>query len=375
MHPIRRYFIGVNMNYKIVSTTKEFMELKEAWNTLYLNLTDTTTFQSFEWNFAWWNNSCKDYKLFIILFYKHDSEGFTAIFPLMISPRGILHFIADKHSDYSDILIIDNYYETSKTFVKLINNSHNIKGLELKNLCHSSMSYLNNLIIHFDYKQILYQSNASSWLEFHPDDDFFNCFKYLDKKRRKKIRQLYKKNHTLLKSDYIDILIEEFPEEEIVEIVDFMKETKRRGKSFFNDELISIVKYLYKQNLLLIQRVYDKDNTIMSMKFILKQEYKNHYYLWMTIYKDYPQINILSHIFFIEYLCNNLSDKFIIDFCRGLYNYKTTNFLPKIEQHYIFFYSKSNITFSIYLLKTFIKFAIKNFYKRNKTIINKILGR
>ncbi|WP_353661128.1 hypothetical protein [Hydrogenimonas sp. SS33] len=99
------------------------------------------------------------------------------------------------------------------------------------------------------------------------------------------------------------------------------------------------------------------------------------YLLWIDIYNDTPLINLSSYVSLIKSLCETENETFRIDFGRGLYDYKIKNFLPEIELQYSYYYAKNETLFLRFLTKTLFLLGIKNFYKKNKTSINRILRR
>ena len=363
------------MNYKIVSTEKEIVNLKKAWDNLYHNLDKKTVFQSYIWNYTWWKENYNDHRLFVVIFYEQTINDLSAIFPLMVSSRGKLRFIADTHSDYSDFLIKSDSrvdaYALFKTFYQIVNREEKIRTIELKNLILCSNHYAIFVSI-FGHRKILHQTNASSYLKLS-GVDINECFSYIKAKKRNQIKRLYKKN-SHLNATYHAIETGIFPAKKIKEIVNEMVKKGVRDKNFLNPTMILIIEQLYKNGHLMIQEIKDKEETVV-MNLILREKGSDRYLLWITVYRDLPKINIISYFILIKNLCKKDGRQFTIDFGRGLYEYKITNFLPTIHSEFTFFYTKRNFDFITYLIKEFTILAIKPFYKKHKKLINKVLCR
>ena len=364
------------MTAKLIETPQQLEEVKIFWNDL-TNKSGGTIFQYFEWYYTWITVEPKSDRLFIIVFYGHENEP-IGIAPLRLDTNGTLRFIADTHADYSDFIIaskkIANLYEMAKSFYKIVMETDEIVSIELKNITLPN-PFLEIFISRFDEKKSFYQSNGSSLMiiDASQTKELGECLGFLPGKKRKQLKRIISKNADL-EISYLISSLDPFPEIEINDIVTAMKLHDMREKSFFPDSLKKVVKNMYETGNMLIQRI-KHDNETVSIKFILFQSEQNHYYLWMTIYKNHPHINITSHIFFLDWLCKTKNCICTIDFCRGLYDYKINNFLPVIHTQHTFFYSKNAWLFFKYTFFQAIKMTIKNFYKKHKKTINTMLGR
>jgi len=364
------------MGYEIIKSEKDFLMLEEKWVFLFEELEEKNIFKSFSWNYSWWNEIKQTNSLFIVTFFSNIPEKLCAIFPFAIDAKGVLRFIADTHSDYSDILISSGLdrselYEISKTFNQIIENSNEILAIELKNLT-SSYGYLSIILSSFNDKKVFYNSNASSNMIIQ-GNDFSSCFSHLKAKKRNKLKRLLKKHSTFSTRLYFSNN-HTFPESTIKDIVQEMKDNGTRDQNFLNSTLLKIIRTLYENNHLIIHEVYDNDKTLV-MNFILHHQSSQNYLIWISVYRNIPKIHIASYLLFIEKMCKNSKDFIILDFGRGLYDYKIHNFLPEIYLQFTFFYAKNNIVFFKYIFKRMIFDLIKPFYKKHKKIINKALRR
>ena len=364
------------MDFKILHNEKDFLDSKQIWEQFYKLCNNCTVFQTFEWNFEWWSKAHKEDHLFIIIFFKKSIENPVAIFPLIIDKEKKLRFIADVHTDYSRILTthlnLSDIYDISNTFFNIVNNCES-RTIEFKNI-NQDDTLINYLQLPFDNKKIFYQSNGCSYLEVTPiKDNFFGSFTHLQSKKRSELKRIYKKY-----SDFTSYIltkeIHTFPLDEIKSISAEMTKSGHREETFLNDNLIEIISVLYEKGYLIIHTIENESGESIAMNFVLISS-KNSYLFWIDIYRDLQYINIFSYIAFMKRIIESENEKIIFDFGRGLYDYKTKNFLPAVKQQYTFFFSKQNIDFVVYLLKLVSKKSIMNFYKKNKTLIKKFIKR
>jgi len=113
------------MQIKLSNSIDNIPLNKKSWNDLVQNNSTNTIFQTYEWFISWWDNFNKDHDLFFLTAFKNDKiVGFA---PLMISNesfgRRTIKFIGDGNSDYCDLIINENKYETVCAFLDFIKNS------------------------------------------------------------------------------------------------------------------------------------------------------------------------------------------------------------------------------------------------------------
>ncbi len=366
------------MHYRIIKTTEDFSSYRKPWEELYASVQDATPFQSYAWNREWYVNRYSDHPLFILVIYRNNPENPSLIAPMMIDKKGTLRFIADGHTDYSTFLMEKNIkisarYEIMKTFKTAIENGEEIRSVEMKNIPQSNKD-VPLLFSLLDYKKIIYQNNAVSYLEFVPEKDFMKCFGHMTSKQRSEVKRVFKKNESL-HSAWLRAGRDPFPEKEMMGLVACMIDSGSRDRNFLNPTLMKVIRSLYENNLMIIHEMKDGENKTSCMNLVLKFPKTDTYLLWIDIYNDTPLINLSSYVSLIKSLCETENETFRIDFGRGLYDYKIKNFLPEIELQYSYYYAKNETLFLRFLTKTLFLLGIKNFYKKNKTSINRILRR
>ena len=122
---------------KILKTKDDFIAFKQDWNEFYAQLDYVTPFQSYSFNFNSWSKLESDERLYIICIYREVNMLLQAIFPCIITKKGILQFINGIHSDFCGALILEDVrkdYHLYKEFVDYINDTVEIKGFMFDNL-------------------------------------------------------------------------------------------------------------------------------------------------------------------------------------------------------------------------------------------------
>jgi|GEM_PF-6912052 hypothetical protein len=365
------------MGIKIVTDISTFSSLKSAWDSLFSRCNQAKIFQSFEWNYTWWINDHANDKLFLLLYFEHgkNEKDPSAIFPFFIDKNGTLRFIADIHSDYSTFLIAEKQssqtYTIFKEIQKTITEKSGWKSIELRNLSQRD-PYIALFTTLFDHKQITFHSNGSSSLRLKPENDLSKCFYHLNSKKRselKRIRKQYAETKSMVVSHP-----QPFPESTLKNLSETMIKSGMRDPEFLNDRLLNVIRAVYNAGNLFIHQISDAEGRPLAVNLILPQQ-NNNFLFWIDLFIDTKNINLYSYLAYIEHLCKTCETVFTIDFGRGLYDYKIKNFLPVIELQYSFYYAKKNSLFATYLIKLFSKLLIKNFYKKHKKIINRLLQR
>lgn len=362
------------MEFKIIRDAEECIKFKDNWTDFHNKCKQSTVFQSFDWNYHWYNLELTNNKLFVIVFFQSSFKDIKALFPLYVDQKGTLRFIADIHCDFSDFLFdsdsTSELISIIKLFSKIIEDTNEVKAIELQNLKQNSL-WLADLVNNQDYKRFIYQTNAYSYINIDYSKELFDSFAKLNSKQKNKLKKDYKQNSKFLSRFYGNEI--SFPIEKVMNIVNDMVKRGDRNNDYLNEQLINLIKTMYISGILKIHETYS-DNETVAIQFILVQN--NEYIFWIDLYKDIPLINIYSYLRFIELNFENIEiRKEKLNFGRGLYDYKTVKFQPVKEIQLTYFYAKSNFVFIKKIIKIFSKLVLIHFYKKNKSLINKLLRR
>ena len=343
------------MKISFIKNIADFKAIENDWNKLYLNL-NLSVFQSFDFNYFSWINEL-DFnnlnRLCIILL--KEENLISTIFPLYIDNKNRLRFINDKHIDSCDIL--SNCDFNLEFVLENLNENFNINYIYFENIKDSA-----HLFKIFNHQKIKYSfirsSNKYSDLSFFagefPDNDIRYKSKHKTEFRRiKKINSNY--HYEILETKN-----HEFPKHEILKLRQAMTNDNIRDSKFLSKKMLSLLEALFLKNKLILS-VVKIDNTYHSCSFILKV--KNNYLFWIDLYDDSKLINIFNYICFIEKISSKIDVN--ISFGRGIYNYKISNFSPKVKELfslYIF-----NNEFKLFFYSQFFKLNLlaKSIFKKN----------
>ena len=110
-----------------------------------------------------------------------------------------------------------------------------------------------------------------------------------------------------------------------------------RSSSYLNDTMRVFMRRLYESGLVELSILYDGDEPI-SMGFVFINEQRTYSMRWVILYKS-TQFNLWNYARYI--VEKSRIGESIIDFGRGGYDYKMSNFRPQIENFYRFMASKT----------------------------------
>lgn len=310
------------MKYKVVKNTEEFKGLKKDWDKLYKENQKHSVFQSFNFNYYSWKESLEksDVNLSVVLVLK-DAE-IISLLPFYIDKHKRLRFINDIHSDFCDIL---NKVDIDfNNVIQHIQSEYKIKSVQLINLRKDS-----NLINTISSSNLV-ESEKYSVLELgkgiFPDN--FSGYKSKQKTEFRRILKINKdKTHQILNSP-----VDEFPERNIDELRKKMIELGIRNDSFLPTSQVKLIKQLYQENLLSIS-VVKSDTSLNAISFILND--KSQKIIWIDMFDDSKMVNLFNYISLMSIFSGK--DSVDINFGRGTYGYKISNFLPEIKSLYSIF--------------------------------------
>ncbi|WP_457598126.1 GNAT family N-acetyltransferase [Hydrogenimonas sp.] len=364
------------MKIEVVTSEDELLAVKESWQALFDKTPEATALQSFEWNYAWWNAEKENHDLFIIAYTK--DKVLSAIFPFWIDRTGTLRFIADTHTDHCDFLIDhsdisegSDSYVMFKHVTQQIFDAPRCKRIELKNLSHDSRD-IGIFTTFFDHKQMLCRTNGTSSMHFIPQENFFHCFAHLNAKKKQVIKQMFKHHKHLHSRIYSGE--DEYPDKKIETLVRDMIDRGERSEEFFSKEMLSMFKRFYDDGILVVHEVYDEREETIAINLVIRLK-NDTLMFWIDLFKDIKKINVFSNLLFIRRICEARKEPFTLDFGRGIYEYKIKNFQPSVSLQYTFFYAKESGHFFRYVLQYSMKLILKNFYKKHKSTINRLLLR
>ena len=134
-----------------------------------------------------------------------------------------------------------------------------------------------------------------------------------------------------------------------------------RNESFLPTSQVKLIKQLYHEKLLSISVV--KSNTsVNAISFILNDQCQR--IIWIDMFDESKMINLFNYIS----LFSSFSEKnsININFGRGTYGYKISNFLPEIKPLYSIFLFSSNWQEFKFRFNTNVFSILRYLYKKIK---------
>lgn len=348
---------------KVINTVEGLEKLEEQWNSLYENISYKTPFQTFSFNYNSWSLLESSVPLHILCFYKQ--KLLQAIFPCVLTPRGRLQFINGIHSDFCGALILDEYrkdFFLYKELVDYIRDTEEIKSFMFDNL--KEDNYLAPVLQYFFKGMQTRLSNKWSFFEImgkkEKDESFIHGMPHISAKDRANMKR-YVRQTTDMSLKFYKKENDQYPVEIVDGIVEDMLSTGIRVEAYFSKTFKELIHRLYDDNVLSVA-VSSNDNEPLSANLYLI--HGNEYIDWLAIYKSahYNSMNIVQGI---DYIYQNGGG--IMNFARGIYDYKVSNFRPEIHNLYRIQYSKSFVGQCIDLLsvyKYYLKVMLKPIIRR-----------
>ena len=336
---------------ELINNVTTLREIQQELNFVYKKnaslsfYTPAYVLASFEHFLASDSHNC----LFFVI--NRSQNEITHYFPWYIDDKHTLRFIFDKHTDYCSYIGPALDFTILKELTGLIINSSRIKRIDLDNLV-SNDSLLNGFKHFLGLGTVISCYNNHSYINKTEFNKFHN---HLNKEQIRRIVRLQKKNSDLLFEVFDGQ--KQFPKEQVIILRNQMIAQKLRETDFFDDSYVSFLESLYRIREIEIFSKWDNEQMICCTIVFKKENYRM---LWIDLYSDIRFVSLSSYIDYIEYL-NQFQDM-TLSFARGSYDFKVTNFKPKIENLYNLRYSKSKFDFiftNYYLLKYFLKRIIK----------------
>ena len=190
-----------------------------------------------------------------------------------------------------------------------------------------------------------------------------NLIRYRSK-QKSEIRRIKKKNKNFQYRSY-SVKDMSFPKDKIINLRDRIISSRIRTEDFLDNNLINLIEEMYNNSDLVISEVFELDSSSninsLAICFILVQ--KDDYQFWIDLFIDKTMINLYNYIKFIELV--SLDKDVSVNFGRGDYRYKLSNFQSDIAQLYSFntYSSSIDLLFRYYILDTIRDIARKIYYK------------
>lgn len=319
------------MKINIVSSIDSFKQIQNNWTELF-NLAKYSVFQSFEFNYYSWKldlskNSLN--RLCVVLL--TSNEKVYTIIPLYIDSKKRLRFINDNHADFCDFLSVKSI-DLSQV-INSLKEKVNFKFIRLINVRKDAGIYTSIKAFNSANK-IVKSISEYSVLNLEQGIFPYNVPHYRSHQKHRINKAIRKhEDKTSLVFNYKE---HSFPKKEILLLKEVMINSGIRKHDFLTNEMLCLIEHLYNSGFLILHMMMDKDR-ISACNIILTRS-SNGFMFWIDLFDNLQMINISSYICFMQYV--SLEKAIVIDFGRGRYFYKSSNFNPeyhKLHQIDIFF--------------------------------------
>jgi len=345
------------MQIKTLNNIESFLQIKEAWRKIYLQGT-YSVFQSFELNYYSWKHEMeadKSNKLAVTLITKEDN--ILAIFPFYVDNNKQLRFINDLHFDFCDFISIEsiNFFEVYNYLKKEINfKSINLINIKKEANIYKAISDLNitNKVVKLisEYSTVCLDQGNFPYNVKH--------YRSHEKHRINKAIRTNKDKRSLI----LDSLKSSFPKKEILFLRDRMIRLGLRKESFLTNQRLLLIESLFNSGIIILNLTRDTER--INCINILFRNSSNEFIFWIDLFDDSKTINISSYINFMKFY--SLKRSININFGRGRYFYKESNFSPKFHNLYqICIFSNKWQKIIFYIIDN-LSVLLKRIYKKFK---------
>lgn len=345
------------MKIRIISDIVSFKLLLNDWNELF-SLGSYSMFQSFDFNYYSWEvelskNPCN--KLCIVLLEKN--KEIDAIFPLYIDSQYTLRFINDRHADFCDC--ISRKHVDFMELYDYLKSEVNFYSIRLINLLRDSNIY-NNIICLDKLNKSVKIGSEYSVLDIEKGKFPYNVNQYRShqKHRINKASRKYKNSISLV----LNYKESPFPKRELFCLRDEMILLGLREYDFLTNDRLYLIERLYNSGILILHFMKEKEK-INSCNIIMKRS-DNEFMFWIDLFDNSKMINIASYIRFIETV--SLESSVVMNFGRGRYFYKVSNFSPVFDSLYQIDVYDSRFVKLIFCTINYIRNSLISTYKNIK---------
>lgn len=311
---------------EIITSRESLDSIKCDWEQLFEADSTATPFQRFEYIVASLNFN-ENWDNLHILIYRLDSKKVVAIFPFVLQ-KGRLEFINARHTDFCNALIdpAHNNYSLYRSVAEYIKENKKIKTVRLENLLRDS-SLIASFKADFPYS-IIRDCNFYSSVNIRKkvgDTYFTDGITTLNSNKRGKLKAQFKKFEKNTAFQLCNVSNTPYPEDIINGIIDEMTSSGKRSRDCFDARFMQFCKDLYESGLLSIGILSENgEPKICEINFIDKK--RREYITWIIVYVQ-SHWNSIANIRAFEWCYHN---EMSINFARGIYPYKMTNFHPSV---------------------------------------------
>ena len=314
------------MKYRIISNIVEFKGIENDWKSLYEKNKENTVFQSFDLNYYSWEHELKcDKRNQLAVTVISKNKGVLAILPFYIDSNKQLRFINDRHFDFCDFIAIEsiNFSEFYDYFKQEVDfKSMRLINIKRETNIYKAVADLNSI------NKVVKSISVYSFLNVDKGIFPYNVPHYRSHQKHR-INKAFNK-HKDKKSQILSVDQHNFPKKDILILIEKMISLGVRKDNFLPNDRLLLIESLYNAGILIIN-IIKKEDQVISINILLKNSLSE-FIFWIDLFDDIQMINIANYINFIRVI--SLADSVEINFGRGRYFYKVSNFSPKFHTLY-----------------------------------------
>ena len=298
------------MEYKIIKDEESLLKEKETWNRICEQMTDSTPFQTWEWNYIWWKNNEPVDSLYIIKAF--EGKAVFGYAPLVLK-NGTVEFIGGRDMDYGLFVVVYKQMSVIQGFIRFVLNQRlNIWFQEMPSRSPQLHMVQKNLD---KTKRVLFKrTTRASYIETVHYPSFDEYFKLLSQSMRKKtIKEGLKKGLSIQIEPICDSLFKEM--EDI-----YLNRQEVRGGAGDISWSFEIIRQMNSQGLMDVYMARDGEKAV---GFLAAMKYRKTSYIWLVAFKMEYRDCFPGQLLFYQTIKNGFEQGNTgIDFMRGDYDFK-----------------------------------------------------
>jgi hypothetical protein len=161
------------------------------------------------------------------------------------------------------------------------------------------------------------------------DSDSIDAFRYVQAKHRTRLRKT--KKTAVSKGARLEILNKNdgkpYPKNEVETLIKVMETAGIRTEAYFSEAMLKFWQKLYESEVLSLALLYEGE-TVMSCNFMFYDERRREYIKWIMLYRE-NNWNMILNILLVDHIYTQGGGS--INFARGIYDYKLSNFHPDVK--------------------------------------------
>jgi len=313
------------MKIKVINKIEDLLLIKEDWDELFIK-GDYSTFQSFDFNYySWKHELISDNRNQLAITIISKNKGVVAIFPFYIDSSKQLRFINDIHFDFCDFISIEsiNFSEV----YDYLKQEVDFKSMRLINIKKEANIY--KAVGELNAINIVVKSISEYSIVNLDKGSFPYNVPHYRSHQKHRINKAIRKNNDK-QSVIASHQQHSFPKKEILLLKETMISLGIRKDNFLTNERLLLIECLYNSGIIILHIMKGKDQ-INAINILLKKSPRE-FMFWIDLFDDSQMINISSYINFMK--SSSLEQSVIINFGRGRYFYKVSNFAPEFHKLY-----------------------------------------